>query len=57
MPADVGAGTFWTEGTAAINGEQDAQAAADKIEASWPFQRFAVPNGFNYFGTTYRNMK
>lgn len=36
MPADVGAGTFWTEGTAAINGEQDAQAAADKIEASWP---------------------
>ncbi len=36
MPADVGAGTFWTEGTAAINGEQDAQEAADKIEASWP---------------------
>ena len=36
MPADVGAGTFWTEGTAAINGEQTAQEAADKIEASWP---------------------
>ncbi len=36
MPADVGAGTFWTEGTAAINGEQTAQEAADKIQASWP---------------------
>lgn len=36
MPADVGAGTFWTEGTAAINGEQTAQEAADRIEASWP---------------------
>ncbi len=36
MPADVGAGTFWTEGTAAVNGEKDAQAAADAIEASWP---------------------
>ncbi|MGH1502650.1 MAG: ABC transporter substrate-binding protein [Acidimicrobiales bacterium] len=36
MPSDVGAGTFWSEGTAAVNGEQDAQEAADKIEASWP---------------------
>lgn len=36
MPADVGAGTFWTEGTSAVNGDQDAQEAADKIEASWP---------------------
>lgn len=36
MPGDVGAGTFWTEGTSAVNGEQDAQEAADKIEASWP---------------------
>ncbi len=36
MPGDVGAGTFWTEGTSAVNGEQDAQQAADKIEASWP---------------------
>ncbi len=36
MPADVGAGTFWTEGTSAINGEQDAAEAAAKIEASWP---------------------
>jgi alpha-glucoside transport system substrate-binding protein len=36
MPAGVGAGTFWTEGTSAVNGDQDAQQAADNIEASWP---------------------
>jgi alpha-glucoside transport system substrate-binding protein len=36
MPADVGAGTFWTEGTAAVNGDITAQEAADNIEASWP---------------------
>ncbi|MEM9464376.1 MAG: ABC transporter substrate-binding protein [Actinomycetota bacterium] len=36
MPADVGAGTFWTEGTAAVNGDISAQEAADNIEASWP---------------------
>ncbi len=36
MPADVGAGTFWSEGTSAVNGDQDAAEAAEKIEASWP---------------------
>ncbi len=36
MPADVGAGTFWTEGTSAVNGDLTAQEAADLIEASWP---------------------
>lgn len=36
MPADVGAGTFWTEGTSAVNGDITAQQAADRIEASWP---------------------
>ena len=36
MPADVGAGTFWTEGTSAVNGDITAQEAADNIEASWP---------------------
>ncbi len=36
MPADVGAGTFWTEGTAAVNGDITAKEAADNIEASWP---------------------
>jgi alpha-glucoside transport system substrate-binding protein len=36
MPADVGAGTFWSQGTSAVNGDIDAQEAADAIEASWP---------------------
>jgi alpha-glucoside transport system substrate-binding protein len=36
MPQAVGAGTFWSEGTSAVNGDQDAQQAADNIEASWP---------------------
>lgn len=36
MPADVGAGTFWTDGTSAVNGDLTAQEAADSIEASWP---------------------
>lgn len=36
MPADVGAGSFWSEGTSLVNGDQDAQTTADNIEASWP---------------------
>ena len=36
MPADVGSGTFWTEGTSFVNGDEDAKAAAANIEASWP---------------------
>ena len=36
MPADVGAGTFWSEGTSAVTGAITAQEAADAIEASWP---------------------
>ncbi len=36
MPADVGAGTFWTEATAMVNGEKDSTAAAEAIDASWP---------------------
>ncbi len=36
MPADVGAGTFWTEGTSAVNGDLSAAEAADAIEDSWP---------------------
>jgi alpha-glucoside transport system substrate-binding protein len=36
MPAGVGAGTFWTSGTSAVNGDLTAQQAADDIEASWP---------------------
>ena len=36
MPADVGAGAFWTEGTSLVNGDKTAQEAADAIEAAWP---------------------
>ncbi len=36
MPAAVGAGTFWSEGTAAVNGDKSVAEALDAIEASWP---------------------
>ena len=36
MPADVGAGTFWTEGTSLVNGDITAEEAASFIEESWP---------------------
>ena len=36
MPADVGAGTFWSEGTSLVNGDSTAEDAAAIIEASWP---------------------
>ncbi|WP_420451091.1 ABC transporter substrate-binding protein [Ilumatobacter sp.] len=36
MPADVGAGTFWSEGTSLVNGQQTAEEAAANIAASWP---------------------
>jgi alpha-glucoside transport system substrate-binding protein len=36
MPAEVGSGSFWSEGTSFVNGDEDAQQAADNIEASWP---------------------
>jgi alpha-glucoside transport system substrate-binding protein len=36
MPADVGAGTFWTQATAMVNGEISTTAAAAAIDASWP---------------------
>src|SRR6056297_3802914 len=36
MPADVGAGTFWSEGTSLVNGDITAEEAAATIEASWP---------------------
>ena len=28
MPAEVGSGTFWTEGTSFVNGDEDAKTAA-----------------------------
>ena len=36
MPATVGAGTFWIEGTAAVAGEKTVAEATADIEASWP---------------------
>jgi alpha-glucoside transport system substrate-binding protein len=36
MPAAVGAGTFWTEGTSAVNGDKTVAEAFAAIEASWP---------------------
>lgn len=36
MPADVGAGTFWSEGTSLVNGDVSAEEAAANIQASWP---------------------
>ncbi|MCP3934771.1 MAG: carbohydrate ABC transporter substrate-binding protein [Actinomycetia bacterium] len=36
MPADVGAGTFWTESTALVNGEQTVAETTAAIDASWP---------------------
>lgn len=36
MPAAVGAGTFWTEMTAWINGDVELEPALANIEGSWP---------------------
>ncbi|MEM8619919.1 MAG: ABC transporter substrate-binding protein [Actinomycetota bacterium] len=36
MPADVGAGTFWSEMTSMINGDVTPEEAAANIQASWP---------------------
>ena len=36
MPAEVGSGTFWTDGTSFVNGDEDAETATDNIETSWP---------------------
>jgi alpha-glucoside transport system substrate-binding protein len=36
MPAAVGSGSFWTEGTSFVNGDEDAKTAAANIEATWP---------------------
>ena len=36
MPAEVGAGSFWKEMTAWLNGDQDVDQALTNIEDSWP---------------------
>jgi len=36
MPAAVGAGTFWTVGTDAVNGQKSIEEATSEIDDSWP---------------------
>lgn len=36
MPSAVGAGTFWSEATAAVNGDKSVDEALQTIEDSWP---------------------
>ena len=36
MPAQVGAGTFWKEMTAWLNGDEDIDTALQNIDDSWP---------------------
>jgi alpha-glucoside transport system substrate-binding protein len=36
MPADVGAGSFWSEGTSLVNGDVTVEEAAANIQATWP---------------------
>ena len=36
MPAAVGAGAFWTEGTSAVNGDKTVAEAFAAIDAAWP---------------------
>ncbi len=36
MPAAVGSGAFWTEGTSAVNGDKSVADAFAAIQAAWP---------------------
>ena len=36
MPSEVGAGSFWSDGTSLVNGDIDAATAGANIDASWP---------------------
>ena len=36
MPAAVGSGAFWTEGTSAVNGDKTVEEAFKAIQAAWP---------------------
>jgi alpha-glucoside transport system substrate-binding protein len=36
MPAAVGSGSFWTEGTSAVNGDKTVEEAFTAIQATWP---------------------
>lgn len=36
MPAEVGSGAFWKDGTSFVNGDEDAKTATANIQAAWP---------------------
>ncbi len=36
MPADVGSGSFWSEGTSMVNGDKTVAEGAAAIDATWP---------------------
>lgn len=36
MPSAVGAGSFWTEGTSAVNGDKSVEEAFAAIDTTWP---------------------
>ena len=36
VPAVVGSGSFWSEGTSLVNGDEDVATAAKNIDATWP---------------------
>ena len=36
MPSEVGAGTFWKEGTSWVSGTEDLETFLGNVEASWP---------------------
>jgi alpha-glucoside transport system substrate-binding protein len=36
MPSAVGAGSFWTEGTSAVNGDKSVADAFKAIQSTWP---------------------
>ncbi len=36
MPSEVGAGSFWREGTNWVLGTNDLDTFLDNVEASWP---------------------
>jgi alpha-glucoside transport system substrate-binding protein len=36
MPADVGSGSFWSQGTSLVNGDITAEEAGANIQATWP---------------------
>jgi alpha-glucoside transport system substrate-binding protein len=45
MPGAVGAGSFWSEATAWVNGDQDLQTTLQNIDDSWPADEGGATEG------------